>query len=614
MEPIFESAVREWFSYAIKQIQSDLRTKFQKDITSTLTDWEFIQDKGKDIIKPATLTVMSNGGEQSYNLLQAKGSFDVLNVVSVRAAEKFTADLVRQVTNETKKGIRTFISAGVKEGKSMDKIAREVRPLVGLTKNQTQSVMNFRTRLQDKDKFPKLTDTDIDRKTQKYADKTHRRRAKTIARTETARAQNMGYAVGMEDLGVEQVEFSAILDDRTSTICLNLNGKKFTPAESVGIIPAHVNCRSGFIPVIAGESVGTPKQAASAVPKHIDGLLKKLEKTTDIAISRKLKGSLRKLGHKGELKVVKPTPPIARPALVPKPTETLSSRSFNALRESDDIATKTYKPSKLGIDAYEKIIHLDTKEAIDLLKYRGKTKIEVYKDIIKFRKLQSQTPPTINTYFSGKVTKKVLHKRLQLHQNIADDMLATVKPAKGTPKFIMTGGYPGSGKSSMLNTAFPGWKKKYLHIDSDDIKLKLAKADGHKALGWRSASYQQESDYIINELFDRARASKMNIMFDGTMKSQKKALKIVDAYKKYGYEVEAAFADLPLEKSMLRSISRMYGQQNRFVEPMYQATHGTKNIDTFNRLKGKVNKWVHYNTDVPRGKKPIKVATGGSKI
>ena len=333
-ESVFQEAIQRWFAFNTKQIQTDLRTKFQKDITSELTDWEWLQEQGQDILRPASLKIMQTGGQQAYNALQAEASFSVLNPEAVKAAEKFTASMVKEVNSETKKGIRTYISAGIKEGKSMDKIARELRPLVGLTKNQTQSVINYKALLSDTDKFPGLSASDIDKKVQRYADKTHIRRAKTIARTEAARAQNIGYATGMEELGVDRLEFSATMDDRTSATCEELDGKKYSIGEAKSLIPVHPNCRCAMLPVIGKTSVcrftkGIEK--AACIPPNdlgnaqIDSLLNQLKRSKDPAERRKIRSALRKLGHKGGLK--KPTPskvpqevPTSVPAGAEKPT------------------------------------------------------------------------------------------------------------------------------------------------------------------------------------------------------------------------------------------------------------------------------------------------------
>ena len=293
-EKMLQEVIGRWFAFTVKQIQTDLRTKFQKDITSELSDWEYLKEQGQQMLKPATLDIMRTGGQQSYKLLSIRVAFDVLNVESVKAAEKFTAKLVTQVNNETKKGIRTYISAGIKDGKAMPKIARELRPLVGLTQNQTQSVMNYRNLLSDKEKFPRLSASDIDRKTTKYAGKTHRRRAQMIARTETARAQNIGYVMGMEELGIGQLEHSVHFDDRLCEICAPLDGKKYTISEGRDAIPVHPNCRCAVLPVIAGKAAHKPSNDLGM--KQIKDLEDKLSRTTNVAEQLVIRQQLGKFG------------------------------------------------------------------------------------------------------------------------------------------------------------------------------------------------------------------------------------------------------------------------------------------------------------------------------
>jgi len=317
-EKVMQEAVQRWFVLTTKQIQRDLRTKFVKDVAGELTDWEYLNVQGQEILKPATLSVMQSGGQEAYNLFQVHGSFDVLNVEAVKVAEKHCAKLVREVNQETKNGIRTYIREGIRQGQSMDQVARELRPLVGLTEKQTQAVMNYRDKLKEEGTY-------TDKKFQRYADKTHRRRMQTIARTETARAQNMGYMEGLGDLGVERAEFSAT--SGACDECNDLNGQEFPLDEARGIIPVHPNCRCALLPVVAGEATHTIAQAQEALPDHIEGLLERLAASTDPAEGRKIRKALRKLGHKGGLKGPKPAPPITPvkppvvkpPELVPKP-------------------------------------------------------------------------------------------------------------------------------------------------------------------------------------------------------------------------------------------------------------------------------------------------------
>ncbi len=353
---LFAEAVQSWFAFTTKQIQTELRNKFQKDVTSELTDWEYLDEHGKQILKPATLKVMQSGGNEAYKALQVSGAFDVLNVNAVKAADNFTADLVRQVNADTKKGIRSHISQGIKDGKSMDKLARELRPLVGLTANQTRSITNYRNLLGDEDKFPNLSASDIDKKVQRYSDKTHRRRMKTIVRTETARAQTIGYVMGMDDLGVLQLEFRVAPTDFCA-ICEGLNKTKYDIDTGAGMIPVHPNCRCVMLPVLGGKTINSSAQAAEAMPQHISDLVGRWENAKSRSNKWVLKDKLRKLGYdtSGSAIGIKP-PPFVAPIIVtpvkpvvqlPQSIQDLITRWKNAKSRS---AKWTYqnKLKKLG--------------------------------------------------------------------------------------------------------------------------------------------------------------------------------------------------------------------------------------------------------------------------
>lgn len=264
-------AIHHWLAFATEQIQHDLKTKFAKDVTSELTDWQQIEKEGVKATKPATLKIMQTGGNAAYEILAVQGSFSVLNVKAVKAAEKFTANLVTNVTDKTKAGIRTYIKEGIKQGKSMPKIARELRPLVGLTKPQTESIINYRRLLEDKG----LKAPAIDKKVQRYADKTHRKRMNDIARTETARAQNIGYCQGLGEVGVTQAEFHIAPTDACDD-CIARNGTRYPVEEAEGIIPVHPKCRCDMLPVVDDKALThpvteTPETLAPTISPTIPG-------------------------------------------------------------------------------------------------------------------------------------------------------------------------------------------------------------------------------------------------------------------------------------------------------------------------------------------------------
>lgn len=238
--------IQEWMSFVATRIKRDLTSKFLKDTTSELTNWIVIESKGKRILKPIVLKVLVSGGDKAYDLFKITGGFDALSIRAIKAADKICAKLVVEVTKETKKGIRTIISRGVKEGKSMDKIARELRPIVGLTSKQAESIVNYKVWLREK--RPELSVADVDKRANTYAGRTHRRRAMTIARTETAKAQNVGYVLGLEDANISEVELLVAVG--ACDICAALNGKKYNLRTGQDAIPIHPNCHCAMLPVI----------------------------------------------------------------------------------------------------------------------------------------------------------------------------------------------------------------------------------------------------------------------------------------------------------------------------------------------------------------------------
>jgi len=249
-EKYLRPKVNEWLEAMRAKIMSDLSRKFAKgqalDITTKLTDWKWIQDNGHSTLKPALLKVLGNGAQEAFTIAGIEGSFDILNPKSVAWAEKHCAKLVREVTDETRKGIKTIISRGIKEGKAMPRIAKEIRPLVGLTERQMLSVANREEWLITN--RPELSQREIDQRVDVYARRMHRGRAETIARTESANAVDEGTLEGYEEAEVEEVEWCASAG--ACPICEELNGHRFKTSEAHGRMPAHPRCRCAFIPVV----------------------------------------------------------------------------------------------------------------------------------------------------------------------------------------------------------------------------------------------------------------------------------------------------------------------------------------------------------------------------
>ena len=283
------------------------------------------------------------------------------------------------------------------------------------------------------------------------------------------------------------------------------------------------------------------------------------------------------------------------------PTGKLTSVRVQKIGESgiEKKYYNTYKLTPYQVQRYKNALKLNSASSREMMRRKNlKYKSGIYQDFEKVRTDLSTLGRTKDKYYNPK-TKTYSRSRAALHEKLASEIVAKGKTADGAADFLMTGGYPGSGKSTMLNQAFPGWKQKFVHIDSDAIKALLAKSDGIDNLGWRAYAYHDEADAVIDLIFEKSRKQNKHILFDGTMKNSDKMVKLISKHKEHGYNTRAAFADLPLEKSIDRAIARYYGESGRFVDPIYIVTHGNKNINTFKNLQDIVDSWVHYSTDVP---------------
>ena len=315
-----------------------------------------------------------------------------------------------------------------------------------------------------------------------------------------------------------------------------------------------------------------------------------------------------------------------------------------AARKSKFADTETKAREKLKLsDAqkskYDKGKRLGSDGAKTGLKNKNLTRSEALKQLSEHRaKLAAAGPDTktlnfIKTGESFKLDrfgKKILgsdgkykmtdigyypRDRAILHNRIARSIVQQGKIADDAADLLMTGGYPGSGKSTMLDSAFPGWQKKYVHLDSDHIKGLLAAFDD-TTISWNAAQYHEEADDIIRLIFQKSFNENRHLLFDGTMKNSQKMIDLISDFHSAGnYNPYIAFSDLPMEKAIERAILRATGPSGatgRFVEPYYITTHLGENIKTFDALKDKFEdfiKYTKYDNDVPFNTDPILLET-----
>jgi len=165
-------------------------------------------------------------------------------------------ELVRDMTTTQTEALKTIIGSTISQDKAMhpDQLQYLIRPVIGLTNRQSQSVMTYYESLV-KQNYPKEKALNL---SIRYAQGKHRQRANTIARTELANAYNTGAEYSVREgqkqnlIGNLVKEWLTALDERVCPICgemegirVGLNDLFILPDGRMINIPSlsHPNCR-----------------------------------------------------------------------------------------------------------------------------------------------------------------------------------------------------------------------------------------------------------------------------------------------------------------------------------------------------------------------------------
>lgn len=218
--------------------------------------WKEADQLIRDLAQPLSLSTAARAGVAELARLKIGLRFDLDNPYATRWATDHSATLVRQVGDETKKAIRAVMGEAFEAGVPPRRAALRIRELIGLTERDARAVMNYwRTLTEEADLSARRADDMAD----SYARRLWRRRALTIARTETIAASAAGTQqswAAAKDKGflpfdTKQEWVAAMESRRTCPICRALDGQKVALGEpfqssTLGAVmapPAHVSCR-----------------------------------------------------------------------------------------------------------------------------------------------------------------------------------------------------------------------------------------------------------------------------------------------------------------------------------------------------------------------------------
>jgi SPP1 gp7 family putative phage head morphogenesis protein len=193
--------------------------------------------------------------------------FDVTNPAAVLKAEAHAAELVTSISAESRAAINKIVQRMFIEGIPPRQAASLIKQVVGLTESGANAVVNLHQRILENPgklvyagKTPirvpagGMSESQLKKVTQRYADKLTRQRAMNIARTETVRAANDGQMelwrqaqTRGELSGIIKHEWIASVEERTCPVCSGLNGEVTYVGQmfSTGHTrpPAHPMCR-----------------------------------------------------------------------------------------------------------------------------------------------------------------------------------------------------------------------------------------------------------------------------------------------------------------------------------------------------------------------------------
>ena len=155
----------------------------------------------------------------------------ILNWISGRGAEFVTSS-----TEAQKDAIAALLTKKMRDGHTVDELARLIRACIGLTEGQAKANARFYDNMVEnmKKEHPRMKPESIRKKaleaSQKYAERQHRDRAMMIAQTESAFAYNRGADEGIRQaqaegyLGTMKKRWSTSGDDVVCAICSALEG------------------------------------------------------------------------------------------------------------------------------------------------------------------------------------------------------------------------------------------------------------------------------------------------------------------------------------------------------------------------------------------------------
>lgn len=238
---------REYLNFMISEVLKALpklkRGKPEK-MVERLVDWDSIKDEGVKIFKPELMEALTIGGKAVVERRILKQErFDPIGIAAVKWVNSHGTELVTGITDKTMVAMREFFQAGIDKGWSVPRMARAIRPYVGLTGKQLTELANYEEWLIVN--RPEYSSTKIKSMAKVRARRLHNDRAMLIGRTESSSALSEGTRQGYGQMGIKKLE--RVEDARCCEICAEYNGAIYTIEQAEGVLPAHPGCEGVWV-------------------------------------------------------------------------------------------------------------------------------------------------------------------------------------------------------------------------------------------------------------------------------------------------------------------------------------------------------------------------------
>lgn len=212
---------------------------------------------------PVWMAAAGAGGKAQILTKDIKGfAFDPGSKAIRRWVSERCGNLITEITETQRKAVKAMVGRAVDGAYTVDELSKIIRPCIGLTDRQANSVQRYYETIRDDmiKNHPRMKVETAQEKAReravKYAQKKHRARAYDIAITELASAYNEGNAEAVYQaqregyLGETRRIGSCAMDERTCGACIFREGMDIPPED--GNPPWHPRCRCAIMYVTTG--------------------------------------------------------------------------------------------------------------------------------------------------------------------------------------------------------------------------------------------------------------------------------------------------------------------------------------------------------------------------